>query len=949
MFIRNEYEKHLTLIRKRINLFKEAKDIKNALKLLNWLSSSQAESFYPQNLSIPSKFSLWQEQFDLLTPIESAQIVKDIETGRMRLNSSTDSLERLVDRCHVQNYSRDLTEILRNISTVKPEKFYEILVKRLLKIVLSDFCSNEELRQEYADELLIMTPFENCYTINHIKYNLNTNIETAPTIHDINDDYFVGPRNVLDSLKEAAERGEHEKVLKLYNDLEIVTKKWSRAFKIIQPIKTQLPLKLKLKSLISLNYFDDALQLINQFSNEDLLDDLLFDSVISVLETSSELSRVILLIESKLMQIDPENPDLILKLVDNLIKAQRFDEAAEYLQAIPSAYPNLDPKTEARLTFSTGLCSWHTGDHSKSSTLSHFLNSAKLNPEESKHFEWIGKFYWRIEKDSERALKCFTKALNLDTGNLLAAILFSEVTLTVNQPENISIVTQLLKPFTKISSQSRNRRLFYYHGIALFHLNNFLDSAVAFQSALKGSQALSHDDTTDPSISDENCLQWLGEAYLRSNRLGSAAKTFTRLASVSANAADSSAFMTAQIGLAAVHLKSNNPIDAVDSLEEINQDSCLKVQLDKAKSFSALARFYLRQGRFISAMGALQNSLDNSPLNTAEGMRIAADILCLAHKYSDIGSFEKFKNVLVDGVEINSGLQEIYDELASDSLVGKSCKLALAALTEAFKDPKTHSLSAFWLQLAVCLSAAGEFSDFVISAALNAVKENDATSILKAQGHQIQGLIYAQNPQTHQQAQHHFITALKYHESFALWLDLGRFYLKAGDWQLASESFKKALAVDQEDLVAAFELAKCSGTVEGKESAVQVAQRAFTTQPVLFNEEFAKVLVAETEGELAKYAAVYLKRLHPELNFPNLQPLNIEIPQFDTKIELLNYLNASEHAEIWLHPAAAQIDCEYLLKRPENEVTQSGWRAVVEGLLPSVKERTKKELEELNK
>ena len=129
MFIRNEYEKHLTLIRKRINLFKEAKDIKNALKLLNWLSSSQAESFYPQNLSIPSKFSLWQEQFDLLTPIESAQIVKDIETGRMRLNSSTDSLERLVDRCHVQNYSRDLTEILRNLSTVKPEKFHEILVK----------------------------------------------------------------------------------------------------------------------------------------------------------------------------------------------------------------------------------------------------------------------------------------------------------------------------------------------------------------------------------------------------------------------------------------------------------------------------------------------------------------------------------------------------------------------------------------------------------------------------------------------------------------------------------------------------------------------------------------------------------------------------------------------------------------------------------------------------
>ena len=75
---------------------------------------------------------------------------------------------------------------------------------------------------------------------------------------------------------------------------------------------------------------------------------------------------------------------------------------------------------------------------------------------------------------------------------------------------------------------------------------------------------------------DKNCLQWLGEAYMRSNRLGSAAKALTRLATSS---------IYGKVGLATVHLKSNNPIEAFNVLDSIGRSSMNeKISLDKSEA-----------------------------------------------------------------------------------------------------------------------------------------------------------------------------------------------------------------------------------------------------------------------------------------------------------------------------------------------------------------------------
>ena len=187
-------------MRKRLKLHKDAKNLPECLKILNWFTSPKAIQFYPPAL-LPNQNSILKEQFDLMAPIESAQISKDVETGRMRLAAS-DPLERLTDRCHVQNYSKELTQVIRKLMQVEPEKYSEMLINRLNRIVLSDFCVNEGIRVEYASELKDLISSQECNTSDYIKYNLDTEEIISKTI--LLDSFAPGPRDISTFLETAS-------------------------------------------------------------------------------------------------------------------------------------------------------------------------------------------------------------------------------------------------------------------------------------------------------------------------------------------------------------------------------------------------------------------------------------------------------------------------------------------------------------------------------------------------------------------------------------------------------------------------------------------------------------------------------------------------------------------------------------------------------------------------
>ncbi|KAI3757028.1 hypothetical protein L6452_04561 [Arctium lappa] len=67
------------------------------------------------------------------------------------------------------------------------------------------------------------------------------------------------------------------------------------------------------------------------------------------------------------------------------------------------------------LHFNLGLFLWEEiGEESKEKAAEHFVIAAKLNPQDANAFRYLGHYYSEVSVDTQRALKCYQRALNLD-------------------------------------------------------------------------------------------------------------------------------------------------------------------------------------------------------------------------------------------------------------------------------------------------------------------------------------------------------------------------------------------------------------------------------------------------------------------------------------------------------------------------------------------------------
>lgn len=77
-----------------------------------------------------------------------------------------------------------------------------------------------------------------------------------------------------------------------------------------------------------------------------------------------------------------------------------------------------------------GLFLWGKGGEAKETTekaAEHFILSAKLNPKHGESFKYLGHYYGRVSLDTQRALKCYQRAiaLNPDDSESGVSLLFS--------------------------------------------------------------------------------------------------------------------------------------------------------------------------------------------------------------------------------------------------------------------------------------------------------------------------------------------------------------------------------------------------------------------------------------------------------------------------------------------------------------------------------------------
>ena len=66
-----------------------------------------------------------------------------------------------------------------------------------------------------------------------------------------------------------------------------------------------------------------------------------------------------------------------------------------------------------------GVFLWEKGEQeeeegSKEQAAEHFVRSAKLNPQNGDAFRYLGHYYARVSVDTQRAFKCYQRAVTLN-------------------------------------------------------------------------------------------------------------------------------------------------------------------------------------------------------------------------------------------------------------------------------------------------------------------------------------------------------------------------------------------------------------------------------------------------------------------------------------------------------------------------------------------------------
>ena len=94
-----------------------------------------------------------------------------------------------------------------------------------------------------------------------------------------------------------------------------------------------------------------------------------------------------------------------------------------------------------------GLFLWDKGGEAKEAkekAAEYFIVSAKLNPKNGEAFKYLGHYYGRVSLDTQRALKCYQRAvsLNPDDSDSGVSLVVSQMFLfNVIESDNLTFVS----------------------------------------------------------------------------------------------------------------------------------------------------------------------------------------------------------------------------------------------------------------------------------------------------------------------------------------------------------------------------------------------------------------------------------------------------------------------------------------------------------------------------
>lgn len=211
----------------------------------------------------------------------------------------------------------------------------------------------------------------------------------------------------------------------------------------------------------------------------------------------------------KILSMEPDDHFAMSQLGWLLFKEKKYAEAAKMIQRAIE----LDPK-QFMYHYRIARVYWEMSEEyrkDKKYCFTHFLTSAKLNPYYSRNFAYLGHYYYTIEKDEEKASKCYLKAVQLNPLETKAGETLGDMYQSKNQ---VTLAVSLYKQATSKNARAKWawKRLGFYQ-LATGSLD---DAALSFHSAIR----------SEPR--DAECWEGLGEVYERQGKYLAALKAYNR-------------------------------------------------------------------------------------------------------------------------------------------------------------------------------------------------------------------------------------------------------------------------------------------------------------------------------------------------------------------------------------------------------------------------------------
>lgn len=237
--------------------------------------------------------------------------------------------------------------------------------------------------------------------------------------------------------------------------------------------------------------------------------------------------------------------------------------------------------------FDTGRLLWERGEKEKA--VEHFVAAAKANPSDSLPFRYLGHYYRTVAVDSQRAAKCYQRAVTLNPDDQEAGEALCDL---LDNEGKESLEVAVCKEASERSPKAfwAFRRL----GYLLVHHRKWQEAVQSLQYAIRGF----------PACAD--LWEALGHAYHKLGMLTAALKSYGR----SIELEDSRMFSLVESGN--IHLMLGSFNKAVEHFRlalEISPDN-ISALFGIASSLLGLSKDCMRSGAFAWGTSLLKEASD---------------------------------------------------------------------------------------------------------------------------------------------------------------------------------------------------------------------------------------------------------------------------------------------------------------------------------------------------